>query len=954
MIVVQTIVFEQVVYGKRVQFSGGPIVALDGYHHTGQSAGVPPELLKLCTPKSVGIEYRGGNWRDYPWREQQLGAAVHLRECAGEWWIIAVRACGLSEAGTGAPVTAAARYYDHAQYLLTKAINWRAEALASMLDVLRIAPMAEDCADLPPLEISAVPSPLPLPEGWFERIAPFLQALVSGESVAVEARVLPPDFLEVVRICLASLPDAMSCRMPIGMALGVAGSEFAIAHGLGARSNIKLVEKSGGLEWRGLGERGTEGGCRYVDWLRNRTGGAASVGELHEIVQAGWRAYANNAAFPDAMSWQEIAKRIADHLHEALWADGLLRDLDSGAEIPPMPDIAERKSDILESLVAKWAMPASQELLVSTLTWTEEWKSMLTREDLPPEVKALGAFTGHAPLLPEHVFLLGTRKLATPLSEVLAPALPRAIGKAVDAGPWLQLIERGAFNEWLATTARESRWLWVDLVCRDSANLERIPERLFALHDFGPMSELQATDRPPNCEAAQLLVRAIERLGSKAARVAQELAGMLYQHGAALGVIFLIEAFQKLLPNVELLLGGLPSDLAADIERRTNAGQEISLQNHPLIAELILNQVDENRWSPLVRAALAPALGRSAELVVGTPGAPSSQETGLAIIGACVRRMPVEKHSFWARILTELLPRFPHAPERITEIIDDWIDQAKGHSLPLAPILHWHAYHTGRATRPASLAPLGEDDRARSLLTALVRNSHLVTADEQPDSSASEGELFFAASRAWRKQTLYQWSHPYFRTILAALSLWPSGERHRAWLNLIESANLIRLPGWRILWRLLRRQHCASDQAFPEADCLEEEIELVHRLPADAIIHLILTSYRVPDRDFDDVFFFGFSPLPLDEDSMQPRSMRARRRSSDIVNDIRTIQLTLADLFALAEKAREYGCDQFLRALGTLAGRLQSGCTNSKTSLLPWSRPRHTFRKLEQMCQRSA
>jgi hypothetical protein len=448
-------------------------------------------------------------------------------------------------------------------------------------------------------------------------------------------------------------------------------------------------------------------------------------------------------------------------------------------------------------------------------------------------------------------------------------------------------------------------------------------------------------------------------LGPAAIPVAKTVVNMLRKHGSALGAAFLISALKEhQIPPSELSPVGLPKAIAADIEERNKTGQKFNLKAHPFIAEMLLNHTEESQWSPSVKGELARVLGLSAIAVVGVPALPGVQETGLEIIRNCVRTMPPEKHSFWARILAEMLRQFPNKSGEITELVDYLLDRIEVDSLASSPILHWHAFHTGRTAKPASSALLAESDSARSLLMVLLRDSDRVTPGEVPESSASEGELFFAAARAWRTQKPCQWPTAYFSNIIAALSKLNPGKQHSGWVKLIEDARLTESPRWRVLWRVLRQQHFSGGRAFPTKLSYEDnEVELIRSLPADAILYLVLASYRVPIHVLDELDLFADPDLRLSHDGMQPIPLSVKRLSagdnprSREKADTRTVKLTLADLFTIAEAARDYRCKKFLGTLSTLAVRLEAGSGKTKSSRLFRGQ---TFKKLAEMCRRSA
>ena len=86
--------FYQVIYGKLVQYEGGPIVPRAGHQRTAWSRGLPPGLLALCTPEGFNLKPKT-EWRDSPWKDSPYGFALLFHECEGEEWALLARAKGM-------------------------------------------------------------------------------------------------------------------------------------------------------------------------------------------------------------------------------------------------------------------------------------------------------------------------------------------------------------------------------------------------------------------------------------------------------------------------------------------------------------------------------------------------------------------------------------------------------------------------------------------------------------------------------------------------------------------------------------------------------------------------------------------------------------------------------------------------------------------------------------------
>src|SRR5262249_7437063 len=137
------------------------------------------------------------------------------------------------------------RYYTETRHAVAPVVTTDFGDLFALTAALRAVPLREKTTALAPF--TTVGPDVPLRPDWFTSVRPFLEAVVSGQRVAVIDPALPPEqFFERALTCLACLPGTLRWRMPIGCGLYDVPSEdsdkmrFALVHG---------AKGSGRLRW---------------------------------------------------------------------------------------------------------------------------------------------------------------------------------------------------------------------------------------------------------------------------------------------------------------------------------------------------------------------------------------------------------------------------------------------------------------------------------------------------------------------------------------------------------------------------------------------------------------------------------------------------------------------------------------------------------------------------------
>src|SRR5262245_31728775 len=102
----------QFVFGKLVERERGTTLPRYEHGRTGKSVGFPVALEGVCHPSQIGLGC-DVRWEEYPWSAEGGGIVVVPYRADGQWFVVAGRIRGRSEAGEGVP----GRYYTQAHYL---------------------------------------------------------------------------------------------------------------------------------------------------------------------------------------------------------------------------------------------------------------------------------------------------------------------------------------------------------------------------------------------------------------------------------------------------------------------------------------------------------------------------------------------------------------------------------------------------------------------------------------------------------------------------------------------------------------------------------------------------------------------------------------------------------------------------------------------------------------------
>jgi len=429
----------QLRFGKLVQQTGDAIVSGAEHGVTARSADFPTVLVARCHPTNLSVGDRDpSRWQQCPWGDR--GGIVTSSGIVGDVpWVIVARQRERPEAGDGRE----GRRYTEMHVVATPAPLVTSAALAAVAGILVADPVSEADFELPPLHVPAQQSLLLVGE-WLTRGRSPLAAIVSGVPLAIQDWTTDPDesFAWIATV-LAALPTGVAWRIPIGAGLTTVDGAFAVATGMAARGNLRLI--AGTLRQDDLIDLTV--GHQYAEWLSRIAGDCKSTLELREAVDAALPEFAAIDALPIAMPWRtavlQLGKRVARHQVTSAF----LANVDHAETLPSLPEETDVRHEILSSLIARADGPTASRVSVlleqSVRRWPDAWRQLLRSPDVVPApmVFALAARHGMegvdvASMLP-HAATLSVDESIQP---VIVHRLLTAVSRSQSAAAWLSLL----------------------------------------------------------------------------------------------------------------------------------------------------------------------------------------------------------------------------------------------------------------------------------------------------------------------------------------------------------------------------------------------------------------------------------------------------------------------------------------------------------------------------------
>lgn len=364
----------RLVFGKLVQFDGGPILPEYEHSYTGKSPDFPQPLVPLCHPSRsrAGLEH-DEDWLVYPWRSE--GCLLVGPVVADTIYMLAQRELRLPEK----PLPGS-RMFTQVAYAALPAADWNPGLLPSLSQALQAAPMTREDMEMPPLE-TAPAGPFVLPDGWLEFAAPLLEVVMSGHAIAVQDHATTTSSaLDRFTACLAALPPALSWRVAVGAGLGRLAGQVVLGHGLYA-SGLRIVD---GVP--DVGHADISAGREYVSWLRSRCASCRTLEELHATVTRLLPSFRRWDAIDPGLDWQAVAARVVTDLREEHRVAHVEQWLMRPTEALPSLDFSTlaRRVSVLEHISVWLGAPGPANRLLPALvvpSWRTAWEAAARNSD---------------------------------------------------------------------------------------------------------------------------------------------------------------------------------------------------------------------------------------------------------------------------------------------------------------------------------------------------------------------------------------------------------------------------------------------------------------------------------------------------------------------------------------------------------------------------------------------
>lgn len=259
--------FEQVRYGKRVQYKDGPLAPGAVYQITQQSRNFPRDIVGRCHPADIGLGLDPViGWDRYPWKEQD-GGIVHtiVESSDGKKYHVCGRLSERSEGGRTLP----GRSYIEAHYLAIPDVEWSISAIPYLINVLNCEPKIENTPDIvEPIEIkSDAVFDQPLPVGWLDSVEDLVVRIVGGVTTQTQNwDETIGDFLNKIFYVAVALPKEKAKELTFGSGVWRAADDFKLVNT--ARAASPTGSRKIGGEWKDTNVVQLEKGKKYIAQLR--------------------------------------------------------------------------------------------------------------------------------------------------------------------------------------------------------------------------------------------------------------------------------------------------------------------------------------------------------------------------------------------------------------------------------------------------------------------------------------------------------------------------------------------------------------------------------------------------------------------------------------------------------------------------------------------------------------
>ncbi len=259
--------FEQVRYGKRVQYKDGPIARDAGYEFTQISRNFPRGILNRCNPLDIGLGTDDQmDWGRYPWKEQG-GGIVHtiVESNDGNKYHVCGRVNKRSEGGSTSP----GRGYFEAHYLAIPDVEWSISAIPYLINVLNCEPRIDNTpAIVEPIEIkSDAVLDQSLPARWLDSVEDLVVRIVGGVTTQTQNwDETVGDFLNKIFYVAVALPKEKAKELTFGSGVFQAADDFKLvntARAMSPTGSRKVLEN-----WKDANGVQLEKGKRYIADLR--------------------------------------------------------------------------------------------------------------------------------------------------------------------------------------------------------------------------------------------------------------------------------------------------------------------------------------------------------------------------------------------------------------------------------------------------------------------------------------------------------------------------------------------------------------------------------------------------------------------------------------------------------------------------------------------------------------
>jgi hypothetical protein len=935
--------WEQLVYGKLVQSTDGPIVPRLDYRVTGSSPAYPADLVAQSHPNRTGLNAGDlFNWERYPWN---VGGGFIVRSTVSREgpMVIAGRIRGRSEKGEAQP----GRYYVQSHYAVASAATWSPAAIVCLPELLRANPMTTEDRQMPQLRLDdhllADWLDRPLQPRWLDGIAQPLAAVMSSCAYSVQDwHAKLEDYLATFALCACAVPAALAWRLSIGAGVAEMRGDVALALGQAALSGgVRVI----GGKAQGADAPELDVGRRYVGWLRQCASECRTPRQLRQTIDQALPNFAAPFAIAPKADWRDAAQLIATTVVERIRLDEFADWLNARTETRPEVRFELFRDQALDLVLRNFDRRGLQ-LVTKFIAadWSDAWGRAAAAASATAGLA--GAFARLTEMVPDSprvsdVDRFADLPLAAPLVTRVQETLDRALRDGRLGADWASKLGAAHRPPWLADWFARSgdAWFWRaveharqtgDLALLDA--LRATENRLLAnLH------VLEARDTGSDYRgAAEALVRSAPRSRTFVHDPdgVDWIMGYLLRKGRILAALALAHAGMRSLPVATAATpmtsgrGGIDPDcvgraLAEELEQRP--GEPL---NQPML-KLLLTTPVLPRMSNRLQDALASRLGYPiAEILLSgprrIPAQPSPPDASALAKLAFTRNAALIDRAW------EELCRGTTAPPGLEPILRSWLSDSRVAAATQSEAVRFVArlWRGERCDLPNALWRDEEAYWIRFLLSG-DRQNLIVAAIAAADN---ENQLLNGLNLVLERICPPLRSKKLFSTLV----------EHRAGgcaspvLDRLRFLHLQQKPVWRLLflpWDGLRQQADGKCTAAKEGDDIHsqtrairatsEEIELITSLPKRMRLWLLALGVRYPS-DFE---LTQLSPTAIEDEHFSAHALGELARTS---NDLTLTPLLIATTEVLLRRVRrspadfeELAADLDRHVLGRLMDRIK-------------------------------